>query len=226
MIIREMPESERPREKLRMNGAKSLTNAELLAVLLASGTKEKTAMDLAEEILSMSPEGIVYLTECAFEELAGISGMGLAKTSQLLAAVELGSRIATTPRRKRDRVSSPEDIANIFMEKMRYYRKEYFNVVLFNAKGDIIAEENITVGDLSSSIVHPRESFSSAVRRGAAAVAFVHNHPSGDPSPSEEDVLVTKRLAQAGSILGIRVLDHVIIGDGRYSSLREKGLIE
>ena len=112
MIIREMPESERPREKLRMNGAKSLTNAELLAVLLASGTKEKTAMDLAEEILSMSPEGIVYLTECAFEELAGISGMGLAKTSQLLAAVELGSRIATTPRRKRDRVSSPEDIAN------------------------------------------------------------------------------------------------------------------
>lgn len=225
MIIRDLPEYERPREKLMKNGAALLTNAELIAVLLSSGTKEKSAVNLADEILAMDPEGIVHLAECSFEDLTKIRGMGTAKSCQLLAAVELGKRMASTPRKKHDRVTCTRDIADMCMEKMRYYRKEYFNVLLFNAKGDILAEENVSVGDISASIVHPRESFSPAVRRGAAAVAFVHNHPSGDPDPSPEDIEVTKRLVQAGYILGINVLDHVIIGDGKYSSFKELGLI-
>lgn len=225
MIIRELPEYERPREKMRREGSQALSNGELLALLLSSGTRNKTALQLAEEILALDPGGIVYLTECSLEELLSIDGVGQAKACQLLAAVELGRRIATTPRSIRDRVASTKDVANIFMERMRYYKKEFFNVLLINAKGDIIGEETITIGDISSSIVHPRESFSSAIKRGAAAVIFVHNHPSGDPEPSKEDIAVTKRLCRAGEILGIRVLDHVIIGDGKYRSFKESELI-
>lgn len=225
MIIREMPQNERPREKMLGLGSQALSNGELLAILLRTGTKEKTAIMLAEELLSMDSEGILYLEECSIEELIKIKGMGISKACQICAAVELGKRIATIPRREKQRVGSTEDVVEIFMEKMRYYKKEFFNVLLINAKGEIISEENIAIGDLSSSIVHPRESFARAVKRSAAAVIFIHNHPSGDPTPSREDINVTERLCEAGEILGIRVLDHIIIGDGRYSSFKAKGLI-
>lgn len=225
MVIRELPEYERPREKMCREGSRALSNGELIALLLSSGTRNKTAVQLAEEILALDPGGIVYLTECSLEELLSIDGVGRAKACQLLAAVELGRRIATSPRSTRQRVASTKDVANIFMERMRYYKKEFFNVLLINAKGDIIGEETVTIGDISSSIVHPRESFASAIKRGAAAVIFVHNHPSGDPEPSKEDIAVTKRLCRAGEILGIRVLDHVIIGDGKYRSFKESELI-
>ncbi|MEA4922589.1 MAG: DNA repair protein RadC [Eubacteriaceae bacterium] len=225
MIMRDMPASERPREKMANCGSEALSNGELLAILIRTGTKEKTAVRLADDLLAMDRDGIIYLAECSLEELSAVKGIGPAKACQIKAAVELGRRIATVPRREREKVASTEDVVSIYMEKMRYYKKEFFNTLLLSAKGEIISEENIAIGDLCSSIVHPRESFTSAVKKSAAAVIFIHNHPSGDPAPSSEDVEVTKRLCEAGEILGIRVLDHIIIGDGRYTSFKAKGLI-
>ena len=140
--------------------------------------------------------------------------------------MELGRRIADESRYDSIRISSTSDVLGVCMERMRYYSKEYFNALLLNAKGLLISEENISVGDLTGSVVQPREAFKSAVNKSAAAVIFIHNHPSGDPSPSEEDILVTKRLCEAGKILGIQVHDHVINGDGTHVSMREKGYID
>ena len=225
MKIRELPETERPREKLTRNGRESLSNMELLAILLGTGSAGESAIGLAERILSQGHHGVRFLEGCTLEELSQIRGMGLAKASTLVAAVELGKRISTTPIEAKIWIRSTEDVVGIFMEEMRYHSKEYFNVLLLNAKGMVLAKERIAVGDLSSSIVHPREAFHAAVRRSAAAVIFLHNHPSGNPSPSPQDIEVTERLCETGRILGIQVLDHIIIGDGEYYSMKEKNII-
>ena len=225
MFIRELPLNERPREKIMNGEVSTVTNTELLAVLLRNGTREKSALHLAEEVLSLESSGILFLSDCSPEELAGIKGIGDAKACQILASVELGKRIATQPRDKRHRANSPEAIVSLFMEEMRYYRKEVFNILMLNTKGEIIGIESISVGDLSSSVIHPREVFWPAVRKSAAAVAFIHNHPSGDPAPSSEDIITTKKLVDAGKIIGIAVWDHIIIGDGIYISLRAEKLI-
>ena len=224
MAIETMPSQERPREKLLSEGVSSLSNAELIAILLHTGTKERTVLELAGDVLSADQRGILFLSECTPEELQQIKGVGKAKTCQLMAAVELGKRAARTKKNNRPRLTSPSEIADIFMEDMRYYRKEHFNVLMVNTKGEVIQNENIAVGDLCSAVVHPREVFSRAVRRSAAAVILVHNHPSGDPEPSNEDIVTTNRLSEAGRILGINVLDHIIIGDGVFVSLRREGL--
>lgn len=223
MIIKEMPVSERPREKLLAFGSQSLANRELLAILIGSGTKEKTALEIADELLQMDSRGIGKLRECTAADLSAISGIGKAKASLIIAALELGRRIATHGGCYEKVISSATDVVDTCMERMRYYQKEYFNALLLNTKGMLIGEENVSIGDLSGSIVHPREAFKSAVNKSAAAVIFVHNHPSGDPTPSCEDLDITKRLCEAGRILGIRVFDHIIIGDGSYISLKEKG---
>lgn len=225
MIIRELPEVERPREKLSRYGQGNLTNAELIALLLGTGSKGESAIGLAENLLSLDVDGLLYLANCSVEELSKVKGMGLAKASRVLAAVELGLRVSTTQRSEKTKIESTADVVQIFMEKMRYHKKEYFNVLLLNAKGGILAVETVAVGDLSSSIVHPREAFISAVRKSAAAVIFIHNHPSGNPKPSPQDIEVTKRLCETGKILGIHVLDHIIIGDGDYISMKEKKII-
>lgn len=225
MNIRELPAEERPREKLLRAGKENLSTAEILAILLRNGTREKSALDLASEILTISSEGIGYLAECRPEELAGIPGIGIAKSCEILAAVELGKRIASRPAAKRSRITSAQDIAALFMERMRYYKKEHFISLMLNAKGEIIEEARISVGDLCSSTTHPREVFVDAVRRSAGSVVFLHNHPSGDPEPSEADVDTTLRLMEAGTILGIPVLDHIVIGDGCYVSMKARGLI-
>jgi DNA repair protein RadC len=225
MIIRELPEVERPREKLSRYGQGNLTNTELIALLLGTGSKGESAIGLAENLLAMDEDGLLYLANCSVEELSNVKGMGLAKASKVLAAIELGVRVSTTPRSEKTKIESTADVVQIFMEKMRYHKKEYFNVLLLNAKGGILAVETVAVGDLSSSIVHPREAFLSAVRRSAAAVIFIHNHPSGNPKPSPQDIEVTKRLCETGKILGIHVLDHIIIGDGDYISMKEKKII-
>lgn len=225
MILKELAQSERPREKMLLYGKESLSNAELLAILLRTGIKEKSVLHLANDILTMDESGILFLQECTPEELSGIKGMGQAKACQLLAAVELGKRIATAPRKKKDVVASPADIAQLLMEEMRYHRKEHFLVLMMNAKGGIIETCEVAVGDLCSAVIHPREVFQRAIKRSAAAVVFAHNHPSGDPSPSEEDIETTHRLVEAADILGIHVLDHIIIGDGIYISLKSKELM-
>jgi DNA repair protein RadC len=225
MSIRELPEAERPREKLLRFGQEHLTNTELIALLLGTGSRGESAIGLAENLLALDGDGLLHLANCSVEELSGIKGMGLAKASKLLAAIELGSRMATTQRPEKTMIESTADVVGIFMEKMRYHKKEYFNVLLLNAKGGILAVETVAVGDLSSSIVHPREAFIAAVRRSAAAVIFLHNHPSGNPKPSPQDIEVTHRLCETGKILGIHVLDHIIIGDGIYISMKEKKII-
>jgi len=226
MFIKELPLCERPREKMLAGGAQCLSNPELLAILLGTGTKDKSALRLAEEILAVSGSGILFLSECAPEELAGIKGIGEAKACRVLAGIELGRRIATKPREEKAKVRDAGSIAALFMEEMRYYKKEVFNVLLINSKGEIIGTEKTSIGDLMCTVIHPREVFLPAIKRSAAAVAFIHNHPSGDPQPSSDDIITTKKLVDAGKIIGIAVWDHIIIGDGKYVSFREERLIQ
>ncbi|WP_312091620.1 RadC family protein [Aminipila sp.] len=225
MIIRELPADERPQEKLVIYGTSALSNAELLAIIIRTGTNKKSAVTLANEILTFKENGIAFLAECVPEELAEIQGIGRTKACQIVAAIELGKRIATKPKQMRINVNNPEAIADLFMEKMRYYKKEFFDVVMLNTKGDVIAIENTAIGDLNCTIIHPREIFCKAVKKSASAVIFIHNHPSGNPTPSKEDIEITKRLVKAGEVLGIRVLDHIIIGDGTFLSLKNKNLM-
>ena len=225
MNIKQMPSEEKPREKLLREGSDRLSTTEILAILINSGTKEISALEIAAQLLSIDKRGVRFLAECSPEELGRIKGMGQAKICTVLAAVELGKRIAAAPVRDRNLIRSSSDIADLFMEKIRYYKKEHFVSLMINAKGEIIEETEVSIGDLCSSSTHPREVFVDAVKRSAGSVVFLHNHPSGDPSPSDTDIQTTKRLIEAGTILGIPVLDHIIIGDGIYVSMKAMGLI-
>lgn len=224
ITIKEMPEEERPREKMVKYGADKVSNAELLAIIIRTGSRTASAVNLADKILSKA-ENLRELPYLSIEELMELKGIGLTKGVQIKAALELGRRIASSFRLEARAISSPKDVADHLMEEMRYYQKEYFKAILLNTKNQIISTEIISIGSLNSSIVHPREIFSTAVKKVSAAVILVHNHPSGDPTPSREDIEVTKRIVQAGEIIGINVLDHLIIGEGRYYSFRESGLI-
>ena len=226
MQIKSLPKRERPVEKACTYGIDKLSNAELLALIIHTGTKNKSAIRLAEDVLAKCTQGIGELGSCCLEDFLGIEGIGRTKASTILAAVELGKRIAVTPKTERFSIDSSDDVASLFMEDLRYIKKEHFKSVLVNAKGEIISIEDVSIGELSSTVVHPREVFNMAIRKSAAAVIFVHNHPSGDPSPSQEDIRTTQRLIESGRILGIKVLDHIIIGDGEFSSMHGMGLIE
>ncbi|MGI6308040.1 MAG: RadC family protein [Dethiobacteria bacterium] len=224
ITIKDMPLEERPREKMKGQGAGRLSNAELLAIILRTGYREETAIHLAEKVISQAG-GLRFLPDYTLEELQEIKGIGLAKAVQIKAALELGRRIASTFRPATLSLNSPQEVAGFLMEEMRYYHKEYFKIILLNTKNQIISLEDISVGSLNASIVHPREIFHVSIKKSAAAIILVHNHPSGDPHPSREDLEVTTRVAEAGKILGISVLDHLIIGEGKYFSLKEKGLL-
>ncbi|WP_026475939.1 RadC family protein [Alkaliphilus transvaalensis] len=223
--IKKMPQDERPREKLLKYGVRKLSNAELLAILLSTGTKDQSALGLAENILSFSQEGLRFLTDGTVEELSQIKGIGLAKSSQLIAAVELGKRIALATKANNYKIKGPDDVSNLLMEEMRYLKKEHFNIILLNTKNEVIAVENISIGSLNASIVHPREVFVRAIKRSSSSIILAHNHPSGDPRPSNEDIKITQRLQEAGKLIGITVLDHIIVGDGNYYSLKENDLM-
>lgn len=226
MKIKALPRSERPVEKTITKGASALSNSELLAILLGSGTREKSAIGLAEDIISKDESGISHLAESSVQELMSINGVGQSKAARIVAAVELGKRISTAPRVKRMGVESSDDIARLFIEDMRYEKREIFKALLLNPRGEIISIETVSVGELTSTLVHPREVFSQAVKRSAAGIVFVHNHPSGNPEPSEEDIKTTERLAACGKLLGIVVIDHIIIGDGQYCSMQSLGLMD
>ncbi|SDK58348.1 RadC family protein [Natronincola ferrireducens] len=223
--IKKMPACERPREKLLNYGVDTLSNTELLAILLSTGTREMSAIDLAQSIIAATKDGLRFFTDCTIEELSQIKGVGLAKSAQIIAAVEFGKRIALTAKANNYKIKGPDDISHLLMEEMRYLKKEFFNLVLLNTKNEVIAVENISVGSLNSSIVHPREVFIRAIKRSSSAIVLVHNHPSGDPQPSREDIKITQRLVEAGKLIGIDVLDHIIIGDNVYTSLKEKNMM-
>ena len=225
MKIKALPRNERPVEKTVSKGVSALSNSELLAILLGSGTREKSAIGLAEDVISKDIEGISYLAESSVQELMSINGIGQSKAARIMAAVELGKRIATAPRTKRMGVESSENIARMFIEDMRYEKRELFKALLLNPRGEIISVETISVGELTSTLVHPREVFNQAVKKSAAGIVFVHNHPSGNPEPSGEDIKTTERLSACGRLLGIVVIDHIIIADGQYCSMQRLGLM-
>lgn len=225
MNMNDLPIWEKPREKMLREGVESLSTAEIIAVILRTGTREKSAMELATELLAIDKRGLRHLAECSPEELKQINGMGDAKVCELMAALELGKRLATLPQEMRAVIRCSDDIAAIFMERLRYEKKEHFKCLLINSRGEIIEESEISVGDLTSSPSHPREVFINAIRRSAGSVAFVHNHPSGDPEPSPGDIESTRRLVEAGELLGIPVIDHIIIGDGAYVSMKGRGML-
>lgn len=226
--MKDLPVCERPYEKLEEYGPEMLSNAELLAIIIKTGSRNETSVALAQRILKQdkSNKGLAFLHDIGLEELRRINGIGRVKAIQIKALAELSKRMSSTyTSGKRVVIRTPEDVSKLLMEEMRHLKKEVFKVILLNAKNHMIRCMDISVGSLTASIVHPREVFSEAVKSGCAGLLFVHNHPSGDPEPSTEDVDTTLRLVDSGKILGIKVLDHVIIGDGRYVSLKEKGLM-
>lgn len=218
------PETERPRERLLAHGPTALSDAQLLAILLRVGRSNASAVQVAMEVLQRVG-GVAGLANSGIEELRGIPGVGVAKAAQLKAALELGKRALATPLSTGTRINSSADIFKHFHPSLRDLRREVFKVVLLDAKHTVLREMTVSEGSLTLSIVHPREVFNLAVRESAAAVIFLHNHPSGDPSPSQEDRVLTARLVSAGDLLGIRVLDHIIVGDGRYVSFADHGWI-
>ncbi|MGE0912038.1 RadC family protein [Bacillus atrophaeus] len=222
--LRDFPEKEKPRERLLQYGAENLANNELLAILLRTGTKKESVMDLSNRLLH-SFEGLRLLKEASVEELSGISGIGLVKAVQILAAMELGSRIHKLANDEKYVVRSPEDGANFVMEDMRFLTQEHFVCLYLNTKNEVIHKRTIFIGSLNSSIVHPREVFKEAFKRSAASFICIHNHPSGDPTPSREDIEVTRRLFECGNLIGIELLDHLVIGDKKFVSLKEKGYL-
>lgn len=224
LMIRDYPQNERPRERFVQNGPQSLSNHELLALLLGTGSREESVLQLANRMLSQF-EGLRLLKDATLEELTRIKGIGTAKAIHVLAAVEIGRRIANHTLDERYVIRSPEDGAKYLMNDMRFLTQEHFVCLYLNTKNQVIHRQTIFIGSLNASIVHPREVYKEAVRRSAASVICVHNHPSGDPTPSREDIEVTKRLAESGKIVGIELLDHLIIGENKYVSLKEKGYV-
>jgi DNA repair protein RadC len=224
LMIRDYPTDERPRERMVQSGAASLSNQELLAIILRTGTKSESVLQLSNRVLTMF-EGFRLLKEASLEEITNINGIGQAKAVQIMAAVEIGRRISNLAYDDRYSIRSPEDGANYVMNDMRFLSQEHFVCLYLNTKNQVLHKQTIFIGSLNASIVHPREVFKEAFRRSAASIICIHNHPSGDPTPSREDIEVTKRLVECGKIIGIEVLDHLIIGEKKYVSLKEKGYL-
>lgn len=221
-MIRDVHIADRPRERLVRQGAASLSNQELIAILLRTGTKEESVLHLANRVLSFFDQ-IQELKEATLEEMMSVKGIGQAKAVQLLAAVELGRRLSQKHPDRRYSIRSPQDAASLLMADMTSLKQENFVVLFLNVKNQVIHRQTIFIGSLNASIVHPREIFREAVKRSAASIICAHNHPSGNPNPSPEDIEVTQRLTDAGKIVGIELLDHVIIGDHQFVSLKELG---
>ena len=224
LMIRDFPTEERPRERLITDGPGSLSNHELLAILLRTGTKDESVLQLSNRMLRQF-EGLRMLKDATVEEITSIKGIGTAKAVQIMAALELGRRIGRLQYEERYVVRSPEDGAKYVMEEMRFLSQEHFVCLYLNTKNQILHKQTIFIGSLNASIVHPREVYKEAFKRSAASIIAIHNHPSGDPTPSREDIEVTKRLVECGKIIGIELLDHLIIGEHKYVSLKEKGYV-
>ena len=220
--IKNWPIEERPQERLIRGGPEYLSDAHLLAVVLRIGNREKSVVDLCREVLKASG-GLNQLGKYEISELTSFPGIGLAKAAQIKALMELSTRINTfIPKRKKKMLSSQE-VFQIFWPYYKNKKREIFKSVLLDSKHRILKDHVISQGSLNQSIVHPREVFNPAIRESAAAIIFLHNHPSGDPSPSKEDIETTHRLVKVGELVGIKVLDHIIIGDGIYFSMKDSG---
>lgn len=226
MQIKEMPITERPQEKLLYAGASALSNAELLALVLRSGSSDKSAIQLAEDVIKYSVDETGGLGRAEVHELTKVDGIGTAKACAIVASMELAKRVISDHYSEvRKVVRDSSDVAELLMDEMIYEKRELLIALLLNVKGEVESKEVISIGELASTNVHPREVFSPAIRKGAAGIIVAHNHPSGDPTPSQEDIIATNRLLEASRIVGIKLVDHIIIGNGRYISLRAEGII-
>lgn len=226
--IKEWPEDERPRERLMKLGAASLSEAQLLAIVLATGDAStgQSALDLARNLLQQF-EGLRGLDAAGIAELCQTKGIGPAKATTIKAAFELGKRLSSEPPQRKIKFTAPQDVVQYYRPHIQHLRKEVFKSILLDTRHQILKDVTISEGSLSSSLVHPREAFLPAIKESAAAVIFLHNHPSGDPTPSAEDKELTRRLAEVGRLVGITVLDHIIIGMGEpgYVSFLDAGLL-
>ena len=222
--IRDLPRGERPRERLREYGPKLLNNTELIAILLRTGLQGENVLALSSRLLARF-NGLAGLGRATFSELCLVRGLSEAKVSQLLAGLELGRRFVSLAPQERVTINSPEDAANLVMAEMASLDQEHLWVLLLNTRHQVLGAHEIYVGNVNSSVVRAAEVFRPAVKENAPAIVLVHNHPSGDPTPSEQDAAITRDLVSAGKLLDIEVLDHLVIGDGgRWVSLNAKGL--
>ncbi|MGQ0814202.1 MAG: RadC family protein [Gemmatimonadota bacterium] len=224
--IRDWPVRERPRERMYAAGAHALSTRELLAILIGSGSEANSAVDVAGKLLQASDGSLRRLSTLGSADIQKVPGIGPAVASRVLAALELGRRMARESAAERPRIQGPADVYELCAPALRDLRQEEFRVLLLNVQHSVISELVVTRGTLDASVVHAREVFRPAISESAAAVILVHNHPSGDPAPSREDRDVTEQLASAGRLIGIPVLDHVVVGDGRYVSFVEMGLLD
>lgn len=225
VAIRELPDTERPRERLKLYGPQALSDKELLAIQLRIGTRELSALGLAEHLLKEF-RGLGGIARAHLEDLKRVKGVGEVKAIEIAATVELGRRIMVLEETPRPKITSPRDVANLLMPELRYEAREHFKSVLLDTKNQVIKICSVSTGTLDCSLAHPREVFREAIIHNAAAIIAVHNHPSGDPTPSVEDRKVTERLLEAGKIVGIELLDHIVIGAQQYISFKERGWID
>ncbi|UCH42182.1 MAG: DNA repair protein RadC [Dehalococcoidales bacterium] len=222
--IHDLPLAERPRERLQKYGAEALSSQEILAVILGRGIAGESVTVTAQRLLSRFGS-LSGMASTSIEELAKIRGIGLAKATQIKAAFELANRLEDmTQPGEQPVVKTPDEVVNLVKGRLKGKKKEYFLALLLDTRGQLIKISEVSIGSLDSSIVHPREAFQEAISASAASVVFVHNHPSGNPEPSEDDIKLTERLNQAGEIIGIDVLDHIIFSDKKHLSLKSRGL--
>lgn len=223
LTIKDLPSEERPRERLIKYGSKALSNSELLAIILRNGSKKENVIEMSNRILKEN--NLRVLSRKRINTLKNHWGIGEAKACQIVACFELGRRMAAFNKKKNKKINTALDLVKVFIPEMSSLSKEHFKVVFLDSRRNIIKDETIFIGSLNSSIVHPREIYRAAIEENAAAIILLHNHPSGSPNPSQDDILITKQIVKAGEIIGIEVLDHIIIGEKNYFSFKEKDII-
>ena len=225
--LKQLPLSERPYEKCEKYGSEYLSDAELLAVVIRSGTRRSRAVDVAMQVLNYSSayEGLIGLNHMTMNELMSIEGIGRIKAIQILCVAELAKRMAKVTNGEGVFFNTPKAVAEYYMQDMRHLETEQIILLLFNTKNKLLKEIKLSEGTVNASLATPREVFIYALKYGAVNIILMHNHPSGDPTPSEEDIMLTKRIKESGKLIGINLIDHIIIGDNIYSSFGEKGII-
>ena len=228
--MKELPASERPYEKLEMYGPNKLSNSELLAIIIKSGTKEETSVGLAQKVLSLkgdyNKENLRFIQDVSIKEFMSIKGIGKVKAIQLKAVCELAKRMSMPIDKMDMKIKNSEDIANLLMEELKYEKREKAKIVVLNNKNIILKVIDISLGGSNFAIIEPKDVLVDAIKMQAPKIILVHNHPSGDPTPSQGDYLITDRIYEAADIMGIQLLDHIVIGDGKYESVfsKKKGL--
>lgn len=227
ITVKNLPSSERPYEKLEQHGSEMLSDAELLAIIIRTGTNKERSIDVAYHVLKKAERenGLLSLNHMTLEELMEINGIGKVKAIQLKAVAELAKRMSKANKSRTSCFTNPRQIAEYYMEDMRHLQHEEILLVMMNTKNQIIKEERISVGTVNSSILSPREVYVHALSNRAVHIVLLHNHPSGDPTPSREDIQITGTIKKAGELIGIGLMDHIIIGDNKYISLKEKGFL-